>query len=68
MAVLPNKGFDQWLGCAAFAQPADGQCGNMGVNNILGILGPAIDSTETCLLFWRHLFPENESAKNKETA
>jgi len=40
----------------------------MGVNNILGILGPAIDSTETCLLFWRHLFPENESAKNKETA
>ena len=32
------------------------------------ILGPAIDSTETCLLFWRHLFPENESAENKETA
>jgi len=32
----PNKGFTQWLNPRAFAQPADGQFGNMAVNNVLG--------------------------------
>jgi hypothetical protein len=39
----PNKGFDQWINRAAFVQPADGQWGNMGVNNILGPANIRVD-------------------------
>ena len=35
-SYAPNQTVDQWLNRAAFAQPVDGQFGNMGVNNILG--------------------------------
>jgi hypothetical protein len=39
--VLPNgyaekKSVSQWFNRAAFAQPADGQFGNMRINNLVG--------------------------------
>jgi hypothetical protein len=35
-SYAPNRNVDLWLNRAAFAQPADGEWGNMAVNDIVG--------------------------------